>query len=350
MKRSSTDIRTVAHKAFTLIELLVVMAIIALLVAILLPSLTRAKAMGRATSCAGNLRTMALTMAMYTSEYGVYPPSYAYPYNKEGDWDPKKQDVKHPYGYLHWSHLLLSNSEITEKAFKCPSMQNGGIPRTNPGADAGDWETGQKDQNNNTGPNKQVTDRQAPRVAYTGNAAVIPRNKFTTNLVIDKGGLPGRENRFVAPAEIPYGNKTIMLTEYLASWRAITDTDGATVKSHRPISAFYHLSTAQNEYAAPPDNGDFVYGESTMQDKKYGLLPLAQVMKGTGVIAGSLTTELNAVGRHHYGGDDSDYGGTANFLYCDGHAELKTVLETLEGREWGHAYYSLKGANKVLNY
>jgi len=72
-------------------------------------------------------------------------------------------------------------------------------------------------------------------------------------------------------------------------------------------------------------------------------------MGATGLIDGSLVTELNAIGRHHIGGDE-EFGGTANFLYCDGHVDRKTVLETMENREWGDAYYSINGKNEVLNY
>ena len=44
------------HKAFTLIELLVVIAIISLLMAILLPVITNARAQGKRIVCLGNLR------------------------------------------------------------------------------------------------------------------------------------------------------------------------------------------------------------------------------------------------------------------------------------------------------
>jgi len=55
--------------AFTLIELLVVIAIIALLMAILLPSLQRAKKQARAVACKSNLRQWSLVLSMYTNEH-----------------------------------------------------------------------------------------------------------------------------------------------------------------------------------------------------------------------------------------------------------------------------------------
>jgi prepilin-type N-terminal cleavage/methylation domain-containing protein len=53
---------------FTLIELLVVITIIALLAAILLPVLGKAKLTGRRISCLNNLRQMSLTRKMYTDD------------------------------------------------------------------------------------------------------------------------------------------------------------------------------------------------------------------------------------------------------------------------------------------
>ena len=59
--------------AFTLIELLVVIAIIALLAALLLPSLHRAKLAAETTACKNNLRQWGLGLKMYVDDFGVYP-------------------------------------------------------------------------------------------------------------------------------------------------------------------------------------------------------------------------------------------------------------------------------------
>jgi len=61
------------HPGFTLIELLVVIAIIAILAALLLPALSRAKEMGRRTVCISNLKQCGLALSFYVETYKQYP-------------------------------------------------------------------------------------------------------------------------------------------------------------------------------------------------------------------------------------------------------------------------------------
>jgi prepilin-type N-terminal cleavage/methylation domain-containing protein len=85
-----------ARPGFTLIELLVVIAIIAILAAMLLPALGRAKQRSQIASCSSNLRQIGLAISMYTSDNKERLPYNA---NSRWPWDLNKdvheEFVKH---------------------------------------------------------------------------------------------------------------------------------------------------------------------------------------------------------------------------------------------------------------
>ena len=67
MKRDSGQ-----RTGFTLIELLVAIAIVAILAAMLLPALSRAKLKGQGAACRSNLHQMGLGFTMYTRRRGSW--------------------------------------------------------------------------------------------------------------------------------------------------------------------------------------------------------------------------------------------------------------------------------------
>jgi prepilin-type N-terminal cleavage/methylation domain-containing protein/prepilin-type processing-associated H-X9-DG protein len=64
-----------ARRGFTLVELLVVIGIIALLISILLPSLSRARESANSVVCASNMRQLGIAMQFYLVETGLYVPA-----------------------------------------------------------------------------------------------------------------------------------------------------------------------------------------------------------------------------------------------------------------------------------
>ena len=122
------------YRAFTLIELLVVIAIIALLISILLPSLSRARELSKRTVCSANLRGIGQSFYLYAADDpGVFPAIAATtglpPENlPEGQMqifntsdrsvEPSTTGIPSPTVDM-WSVVRSNNS--TPKQFICPS-------------------------------------------------------------------------------------------------------------------------------------------------------------------------------------------------------------------------------------
>jgi type II secretory pathway pseudopilin PulG len=121
--------------AFTLVELLVVVAIIALLVTLLLPTLSRAKDLARRALCLTNLRGLTAAASVYAEQFdGQYPPyrqwhpdperrdKYFLPYSTRNVFNGQIRDSKGDLVPLNmcmfWEMELLPGAEM----YYCPAQ------------------------------------------------------------------------------------------------------------------------------------------------------------------------------------------------------------------------------------
>lgn len=102
-------------RAFTLIEVLVVVAIIALLVSVLLPSLSRAREMARIAVCSANLRTVGQATNFYLHENRDYFPS-------SGEWCERIYRYVQKVSYKERTDTPVEDRyEATVEFYICPS-------------------------------------------------------------------------------------------------------------------------------------------------------------------------------------------------------------------------------------
>jgi prepilin-type N-terminal cleavage/methylation domain-containing protein/prepilin-type processing-associated H-X9-DG protein len=73
MNKTMFNANSRTGRGFTLVELLVVIAVIAILAALLLPTLAKAKHSAKSAGCKSNLRQLALALNMYVNDYDKYP-------------------------------------------------------------------------------------------------------------------------------------------------------------------------------------------------------------------------------------------------------------------------------------
>jgi prepilin-type N-terminal cleavage/methylation domain-containing protein len=114
-----------SREQFTLIELLVVITIIAILAAMLLPSLARARERGYMAACLGHLHQMVLTTNMYGQDHDDRVPGSTWAsYGDHKGWlyEKGKKDLSDPEGTLATGVFYEYLTDI--ELFHCPNHKD----------------------------------------------------------------------------------------------------------------------------------------------------------------------------------------------------------------------------------
>jgi prepilin-type N-terminal cleavage/methylation domain-containing protein len=171
-------------RAFTLIELLVVIAIIAILAALLLPTLVVSKERARRTSCKNSMRQFGLAIHMYADDNRQYVPSGA------------PNEIKSPDDdHLPVISDATSNSLVrytgSEKVLHCPSF--------------GDWFI------------KEQAKRPFEEREY---GYVIGYNYHGGHINTPWPALPGYTNRWISPQKLTEDPGLVLLSD-MNDWSPI---------------------------------------------------------------------------------------------------------------------------------
>lgn len=194
-----------SHRGYTAVELIVSIVVIAILIALLLPPVTRSREGSRRSQCKNNLKQIALALFNYESHYHVLPPAYTV----DADGNPLHSWRTLILPYLD-SNTLYSKIDLT-KAWNDPA--------------------------NATAFNTSIPIYQCP-------SAILPANHTAYMAIVTSNScLQATEPRSLS--EIKDGlSKTLMVIEvdvaHSVPWMAPSDADDALLQSLFPKGKHSH--------------------------------------------------------------------------------------------------------------
>ena len=324
------------RRAFTRIEAIAAMTAVAGAALVSLPMVEAQGQLSRqAASVPARMRTLSQGLAIWAaSDNGQLPLAYVYGASATGGaWNAGDQGVSPPNpanGYVHWSWGLINAGLAAEEAFSSPDALRGGAPRANPGPEPADWEPGQLNTIGAAASAALPLDRQAARVAFAPNGALMPRNHLngSTARLAQRVGVPTVNNP----------GRTILLAQMLWTpingWRSFSD-GSEVIKSFRPLVPFTGISAGRDIYTEP-NSGSSAVARFTYPTT-HELLQAAQLPQASFDFSG---TELNLV--HRSGASDAGL-----YAFLDGHVGKHSLAATVTERLWGDRFYSITGNNLV---